>query len=64
MPIYRYACEECKHEFDLVQKMSDEPPKCEKCEAPTKKIITQQGLVKLYGKGFYKRTLRDTGDYS
>ena len=32
MPIYTYACEKCKAEIELIQKMGDPTPQtCEKC---------------------------------
>ena len=31
MPIYSFKCNNCKHEEDVLQKMSDAPPLCDKC---------------------------------
>ena len=45
MPTYSYRCESCGHEFDRMQKISDDPlrecPKCKKEEL--KKVITGGG---------------------
>jgi len=55
MPIYEYFCEQCGHEFDALQKMSDPPlgncPACEK-EA-LKKKISAPGF-RLSGSGWYE----------
>lgn len=35
MPIYTYRCKECQHEFDLIQKITDdkfEKYHCKKCD--------------------------------
>ena len=33
MPIYEYECEVCKHQFELIQKFSDDPVKeCPVCK--------------------------------
>ena len=64
MPIYHFECTKCEHDFEHIQKMSDEPPKCEKCEAPTKKTITKQGLARCTGVGVYNKHRPDTGDWA
>ena len=55
MPIYEYFCEQCGHEFEALQKMSDPPlgncPACEK-EA-LKKKISAPGF-RLSGSGWYE----------
>ena len=32
MPIYEYRCPVCGHEVEVLQRLSDPPPKCEECE--------------------------------
>ena len=55
MPIYEYVCNNCMHELEALQKMSDAPllecPACEK-EA-LKKKISAPGF-RLSGSGWYE----------
>ena len=70
MPIYEYRCEECGHELEALQKMSDEPlTECPECRKPAlKKKISAAGF-RLSGSGWYetdfksgdKRNLADKG---
>ncbi len=53
MPIYEYRCNECNHEFEVFQKMSDDPVKsCEKCSGDVEKLISQSSFA-LKGTGWY-----------
>jgi putative FmdB family regulatory protein len=58
MPTYTYKCKECDHQFDTVQRMSDdnltECPECKKEELS--KIITPglSGGFQLKGQGWFK----------
>lgn len=53
MPIYEYYCTKCKHEFEVLQKISDKPiKKCEKCGAKTEKKMSLSGF-QLKGDGWY-----------
>jgi putative FmdB family regulatory protein len=55
MPIYEYQCEECQHEFEALQKMSDEALKdCPECSesALVKKISA--AAFRLSGSGWYE----------
>lgn len=55
MPIYEYVCNECGHDFEALQKMSDAPlldcPACEK-SALKKKISAPS--FRLSGSGWYE----------
>ena len=55
MPIYEYRCENCGHELEAVQKISDSPlVKCPKCDADgLKKRISAAGF-RLKGGGWYE----------
>ena len=55
MPIYEYACLECGHEFDALQKMSDAPlTDCPACHQPRlQKIVSAPGF-RLSGSGWYE----------
>ncbi len=53
MPIYEYKCLECEEEFEVIQKMSDDPLKeCASCGGELKKLITNTSFV-LKGEGWY-----------
>ncbi len=53
MPTYQYECMECKHQFEVVQSMKDEPVKnCEKCNGPVRKKFNAAGII-FKGSGFY-----------
>jgi putative FmdB family regulatory protein len=55
MPIYEYACTSCGHEFEALQKMSDDPLKdCPECgESQLRKMISAAGFH-LKGSGWYQ----------
>ena len=55
MPIYEYVCDQCGHEFDALQKMSDPPlSNCPACEKEAlKKKISAPGF-RLSGSGWYE----------
>ncbi|WP_129408804.1 FmdB family zinc ribbon protein [Marinitoga lauensis] len=53
MPIYRYVCEKCGHEFTVMHGMSETPEVfCEKCGNLAKKGIGRVG-ISFKGSGFY-----------
>ena len=55
MPIYEYGCPSCGHQFEEIQKVSDEPMSvCPKCsEKGLKKMISAPSFH-LKGGGWYK----------
>ena len=55
MPIYEYRCEDCGHELEALQKMSDVPlSDCPSCKRPgLKKRISAPGF-RLSGSGWYE----------
>ena len=55
MPIYEYRCNDCGHELEALQKLSDAPlTVCPSCERPgLKKIISAPGF-RLSGLGWYE----------
>ena len=54
MPIYEYACERCKKEFEVEQRITEEPLKrCPSCRSPKiKRLISRTSFV-LKGGGWY-----------
>ncbi len=55
MPIYEYACKNCDHTLDALQKMDEEPLVfCPSCgEAGLKKLISAPSF-RLKGQGWYE----------
>jgi putative FmdB family regulatory protein len=55
MPIYEYACPDCGHRFELIQKFSDEPAsECPSCKAGNVKKLVSLSSFHLAGGGWYK----------
>ncbi|UCD83836.1 MAG: zinc ribbon domain-containing protein [Deltaproteobacteria bacterium] len=53
MPIYEYLCDKCKHRFELMQRIDEEPPKtCPRCRGRVHKVISPAAFV-LKGTGWY-----------
>lgn len=53
MPIYRYICESCEHEFTIMHGMNEEPEVyCEKCGSKARKSIGKIG-ISFKGSGYY-----------
>ena len=54
MPIYEYQCQDCDHQLEKIQKMSDAPlSDCPRCAAPSLvKKISAAGF-RLKGTGWY-----------
>ncbi|GAA5219361.1 zinc ribbon domain-containing protein [Corallincola platygyrae] len=55
MPIYEYRCEDCGHQLEKLQRISDAPlVDCPSCSAPAlKKMISAAGF-RLKGGGWYE----------
>jgi putative FmdB family regulatory protein len=54
MPLYEYRCEACGHQFEVIQKFSDEPiAVCTKCGAgPVAKLLSSPAF-QFKGTGWY-----------
>jgi putative FmdB family regulatory protein len=54
MPIYEYACDKCGHEFEVEQRITEDPLKtCPECRSrQVKRLISQTSFV-LKGGGWY-----------
>jgi putative FmdB family regulatory protein len=54
MPIYDYACDKCHHEFEVEQRITDDPVKtCPACRSrKVKRLISKTSFV-LKGGGWY-----------
>lgn len=54
MPTYEYACDSCKNNFEVFQKMSDAPLQtCPQCGAKIRKILSGGIGISFKGSGFY-----------
>ena len=61
MPIYEYACQDCGHEFEAMQRMSDDPLKeCPKCNKETLKKLVSAAGFRLSGGGWYETDFKDS----
>ena len=55
MPIYEYRCESCGHEFDALQKLSDNLLQdCPDCEARSLRRLMSAPSFRLKGEGWYE----------
>ncbi|MFM8440332.1 MAG: FmdB family zinc ribbon protein [Acidobacteriota bacterium] len=53
MPIYEYKCLSCKKHFEIMQRISDAPPKaCSECGGEMEKQISLSGF-QFKGGGWY-----------
>lgn len=54
MPIYEYECSNCHQQFDLLQKISDEPTRqCPQCHKDTAVRLVSAAAFQLKGSGWY-----------
>lgn len=59
MPTYEYECEHCGYDFELFQKITDEPiQKCPKCNNKVKRLIGSGSGIIFKGSGFYATDYR------
>jgi len=55
MPIYEYACQECHHRLDALQKVADAPlVDCPECGKPALKRQLSAPRFRLKGQGWYE----------
>ena len=63
MPIYAFACEQCGHHFDRLQKLSDPDPEiCPACAAPGIRRQLTAPQFRLAGGGWYETDFKKDGD--
>lgn len=62
MPIYEYQCAACLHQFELLQKINDEPvTKCPVCfKDKAQRLISAAGF-QLKGTGWYVTDFKNKG---
>ncbi len=55
MPIYEYQCEECRHTFEKIQKISEAKlTQCPKCKQDKLKKLISATAFRLKGSGWYE----------
>ena len=55
MPIYEYRCQECGHELEKLQRMSDDPlTDCPSCGQAQLKRLVSAAAFRLKGGGWYE----------
>jgi putative FmdB family regulatory protein len=53
MPLYTYRCIDNDHEFQVRQRMADDPlTECTVCGGPVRRVVSSVGVV-FKGSGFY-----------
>jgi putative FmdB family regulatory protein len=54
MPLYEYRCEACEHQFEIIQKFSDDPiAVCPSCgQGPVVKLLSTPA-IQFKGSGWY-----------
>ena len=64
MPIYGYRCSKCGHEFEIQQRMTDQPlESCPKCQGKLSKMLYPVG-ISFKGSGFYTTDYKASGNGS
>jgi putative FmdB family regulatory protein len=64
MPTYGYRCSNCGHQFEIVQRITDEPLRtCPKCQGKLTKMLYPVG-ISFKGSGFYTTDYKDSGKSS
>lgn len=61
MPTYGYRCTKCGNQFEVFQRMSDEPIQtCPKCQGDVTKILYPSGVL-FKGSGYYSTDYKSSG---
>jgi len=64
MPTYGYRCGSCGHQFEIVQRISDEPlTTCPQCQGKLSKMLYPVG-ISFKGSGFYTTDYKGSGNGS
>jgi len=62
MPIYQYQCDQCDHELEALQKMSDAKlVDCPECDEPALRKKVTAAAFKLKGTGWYETDFKNSG---
>lgn len=61
MPIYEYQCSLCQHEFETLQKISDEPlSQCPSCDESGLVKKVSAAAFRLSGSGWYETDFKQS----
>lgn len=60
MPIYEYECTACNHQFEKLQKVSDDAPPCPKCGSAEIRKRVSRTTFQLKGTGWYVTDYKKT----
>ncbi|HET9781629.1 MAG TPA: zinc ribbon domain-containing protein [Candidatus Dormibacteraeota bacterium] len=61
MPTYGYRCTSCGHQFEVFQRMSDDPVQtCPNCQGKVTRILYPAGVV-FKGSGYYSTDYKGSG---
>lgn len=61
MPTYSYRCEDCSHEYDAFQSITEEPHQtCPQCNGGVQRLIGAGAGILFKGSGFYTTDYRDS----
>jgi len=61
VPTYGYRCTKCGNQFEVFQRMSDEPIQtCPKCQGKVTKVLYPSGVV-FKGSGYYSTDYKSSG---
>jgi putative FmdB family regulatory protein len=64
MPTYGYRCGSCGHQFEIVQRISEEPlTTCPNCQGKLAKVLYPVG-ISFKGSGFYTTDYKGAGKSS
>jgi len=63
MPIYEYRCDNCSHQLEALQKMSDGPlRKCPSCGKSQLRRLVSAPSFRLKGGGWYETDFKGDGE--
>jgi putative FmdB family regulatory protein len=61
MPTYEYRCNKCEDNFEVVQKITEDPvAECSKCGGKVERLINATNFI-LKGNGWYKTDYASAG---
>src|SRR5712664_176264 len=64
MPTYGYRCGSCGHEFEIQQRITDQPlVTCPECGGKLSKMLYPAGII-FKGSGYYTTDYKGSGDGS
>ena len=63
MPIYEYRCQDCGHELEVLQKVSDPPLKeCPECHQESLQKLVSAAGFRLKGTGWYETDFKSKSE--